>query len=57
MESVFGIVIGGWTGQLAFLKRNPIKDVSLIIFQNFNKSNFSNVLSKKCGENVLEEFS
>ena len=26
MESVFGIVIDGWIGQLEFLKRNAIKD-------------------------------
>ena len=27
MESVFGIVIGVWIGQLEFFKRNAIKDV------------------------------
>ena len=26
-ESVFGIVIGGWIGQLEFFKRNVIKDI------------------------------
>ena len=36
--SVFGIVIGGWIGQLEFFKRNVTKDVFLIIFQDFNSS-------------------
>ena len=27
VESLFGIVIGGWFAQLKFLKRNSIKDV------------------------------
>ena len=27
MESVFGIVIGVWIGQLEFFKKNAIKDV------------------------------
>ena len=26
VESVFGIVIGGWIGQLEFFKRNAIRD-------------------------------
>ena len=34
VESVFGIVIGGWIGQLEFFKRNAIKDV---FFDNFPK--------------------
>ena len=50
VESFFGIVIGGWIGQLEFFERNAIKYVFLIIFQNFHNSNFSNVLSKKCEE-------
>ena len=55
MESVFGIVIIGWIGQLDFFKRDAIKDgVFLMIFPN---SNFSNVLSKMCEEIFLEAFS
>ena len=58
MESVFGIVIGGWIEQLEFFERNAIKDVFfLMIFQNFHNSNFSNVLSKMCEETFLEAFS
>ena len=54
-ESVFGIVIIGWIGQLDFFKRDAIKDgVFLMIFP---KSNFSNVLSKMCEEIFLEAFS
>ena len=34
VESVFGIVIGGWIGQPEFFKRNAIKDV---FFDNFPK--------------------
>ena len=34
VESVFGIVIGGWIGQLEFFKRNAIKDG---FFDNFPK--------------------
>ena len=47
-ESVFGIVIGRWIGQLEFFKRNAIKDIFLIISQNFHNINFPNVLSKMC---------
>ena len=57
VESFFGIVIGGWIGQLEFFERNAIKYVFLIIFQNFHNSNFSNVLSKKCEEIFFEAFS
>ena len=32
MESVFGIVICRWIGQLEFVKRNAIKGIFLIIF-------------------------
>ena len=49
VELVFGIFIGGWIGQLEFIKRNAIKDIFLLInFQNFHYINFSNVLSKLC---------
>ena len=34
MESVFGIVIGGWIEQLEFFERNAIKDV---FFDDFSK--------------------
>ena len=57
MESVFGIVVAGWIGQLKFFKRNAVKDVFLIIFQNFHNSNFSSVLSKMFEEIFLEAFS
>ena len=50
MEIVFGIVIGEWIGQFEFFKRNVIKDVFLIIFQNLHNSNFSNAVSKMCSE-------
>ena len=50
MESVFGIVIGGWIGQLEFFKRNAIKD---IFFDNFLNINFSNVLSQKYVERLF----
>ena len=46
MESVFGIVIGGWIGQLKFFKRNAIKDLFLINLQNLGYIDFSNILSK-----------
>ena len=36
VQSVFGIVIGGWIGQLKFFKRNLTKDV----FDNFTKLSF-----------------
>ena len=35
-------------GQLEFFKRNAIKDIFLIISQNFHNINFPNVLSKMC---------
>ena len=57
MVSVFGIYIGGWTGQLKFFKRNATKDAFLIIFQNVHKSSFSNIPSKMYGEIILEAFS
>ena len=49
MESVFGIVICGWIGQLEFFKKNTIKD---IFFDNFHNINVSNVLS----QNMLRDF-
>ena len=57
VESVFGIVVAGWIGQLKFFKGSAIKDVFLIIFQNFHNSNFSSVLSKMFEEIFLEAFS
>ena len=49
VESVFGIFIGEWIGQLEFFKRNAFKDIFLLInFQNFLYINFFNVLSKLC---------
>ena len=47
------LVIGGWIGQLKFFKRNAIKDIFLIIFQNFLNNGFSNIPWKR----FLEEFS
>ena len=44
VESVFGIVICGWIGQLEFFKRNAIKD---IFVDNFHNIDFPNVLSRK----------
>ena len=52
VKSVFGMVKGGWIGLLESFKRNAIKDISLIIFQNFDNINFSNVPLK----NVLRDF-
>ena len=41
MESVFGIVIGGWIGQLEFFKKNATKDdfpkLSSAVFPTFSK--------------------
>ena len=54
VESVFGIVISGWIGQLDFLKWNAIKDG---FFDDFQNINFSNVLLKMCQEIFLEVFS
>ena len=56
-KSVFGVVIGGWIWQLEFFKRNATKDVFLVIFQNFHKSSFSNILSKMYEDILLEAFS
>ena len=37
VESVFGIVIGGWIEQLECFKKNASKDIFLKIFQKFPK--------------------
>ena len=46
VESVFGIFIGAWIGQLEFLKGTLLKTFFFINFQNFCNIKFSKVLSK-----------
>ena len=41
VDSVFGIVIGGWIGQFELFKSNTTKDVFLIILQSVHNSSFS----------------
>ena len=44
VDSVFGIVIGGWIGQFELFKSNTTKDVFSLILQNSQNSSFSNII-------------